>query len=246
MSTVPPPAAPPPPATPASAGPASDASVKNVKAVRDFFAAYSRGNPAAMAGLLAEDAPGAPVVYDDPSFGHLEGADKVGAMWKVVAGGNPPVNVSFEGQPQISPDGRQVKVQVVESYKFLGNDIANHITSTFQFNADGKIVRQQDEFDWGKWAAQVKGLGSMPVPGLGALLGTKTGHALVTWFLNEKLNGQLKPTGWTQQDWAGIERQLSDALSQLKASGMKAGKDFSESDLAARAREAFRKMRGEE
>jgi ketosteroid isomerase-like protein len=246
MSNVSAPGTPPASSVSPAQAPGSDAAVNNAKAVRDFFAAYTRGDPAAMAALLAEDASGAPVVYDDPSFGHLEGADKVGAMWKVVAGGNPPVTVSFEGQPQVSPDGRQVKVQVVESYKFLGNDIANHITSTFQFNADGKIVRQQDEFDWGKWAAQVKGIESMPIKGLGALLATKTGHALVTWFLNQKLNSQLKPAGWGPQDWAGIELQLNEALSQLKASGMRAGKDFSESDLAARAREAFRKIRGEE
>src|SRR5260370_37881257 len=101
-----------------------DAAIRNEGTLREFFAAYSAGDAAAMTSRLDPK-----TTYQDPSFGNLSGKQSVGQMWGLIAGGATRVNVAVQGI-QIQPGGRAGKAEVVESYNFLGNPIQNHITST--------------------------------------------------------------------------------------------------------------------
>jgi hypothetical protein len=171
----------------------------NEATVRAFFAAYSAGDAAKMSSMLSPNS-----TYRDPSFGSLSGAD-VPAMWGIVAGGSTKVSAQVENVT-MSNDGKTAQASVVESYKFFGNPIENHITTTFQFGSDGKIASQQDAFSWSAWGKQTGDLSP--------LLETPLGHVAVRLFLR----AQLAHAEMSQQDAAasvdlsGFTKEVQVAL----------------------------------
>lgn len=139
--------------------------------VRTFFAAFESSDPATMRGMLA-----AKTVYEDPVFPHLEDA-QVGRMWNVVAGGGTKVKMQLE---RVEVGEHSAEVDWTPRYKFLGAQIVNHIHSSFTFDAEGKITRQKDTFDWRAWGDQT------PFP-VNLLLRTGLGQKLVQWYLGNQV-----------------------------------------------------------
>jgi ketosteroid isomerase-like protein len=176
-----------------------DAAAANEATVRAFFAAYSAGDAAKMSSMLSPNS-----TYRDPSFGSLSGAD-VPAMWGIVAGGSTKVSAEIQ-DVTLSNDGRTAQASVVESYKFFGNPIQNHLTTTFQFGADGKIVSQQDAFSWSAWGKQTGDLSP--------LLETPLGHLAVRLYLRYQLaHAEMsQKEAAASVDLSGFSKEVQAAL----------------------------------
>lgn len=96
-----------------------------------------------MAACYAPDAR-----FRDPVF-RLSGGD-VGDMWRMLTERGEDLRVDY----RIVDDAH---AEWTAYYTFDGHPVRNEIRSAFEFDAEGRILRQVDSFDFPKWARQALG-----------------------------------------------------------------------------------------
>jgi ketosteroid isomerase-like protein len=117
-------------------------------ALTRFYEAFARRDGEAMAAMYAPEA-----TFEDPVF-RLAGSD-IGKMWIGLTGGAKDFSVQFTVAKAGSGAG---VVEWTARYRFGGKrQVVNVIVSEIEMQ-DGLIVRQNDTFDFPRWAAQALGL----------------------------------------------------------------------------------------
>jgi ketosteroid isomerase-like protein len=150
----------------------------NRKVVSDFYKAFERKDGAAMSAAYAPNA-----TFSDPVFPSLKNG-KGAAMWRMLCQSED-LKVRHE---IVKVDGDTVTAKWVANYKFLGNDIENHVTSTIKLK-DGKIVDHKDAFDMKAWLGQAYGMAAkLPFAEhvLGGITRHVAGNRLDSFIANER------------------------------------------------------------
>lgn len=124
-----------------AAGP-TETEQRNQAAAEAFFAAFGRGDHATLERHYAPNAH-----FKDDMF-TLTKRSSIMKMWS----GAPPF-ASFKSEI-LDVKGDQVKARWVVDYTMFGNKIHNEIESTLTFDAQGKIVSQDEHWDRSKWMSQ--------------------------------------------------------------------------------------------
>ena len=114
-----------------------------------FFDAFQRRDADAMLACYSAD-----VVFSDPVFGTLRGAD-VGDMWRMLTQRAQDFSLRFE---QVRADGHNGSARWTAHYRFgpQGRAVINHVSAAFVFR-DGLICRHDDYFDLWRWSRQALG-----------------------------------------------------------------------------------------
>lgn len=117
-------------------------------ALARFYDAFARRDGGAMAGMYAAGA-----TFEDPVF-RLSGSD-IGRMWVGLLGRARDFSVAYRIAQ--AGDGRGT-VEWTARYLFAGGrPVVNVVVSEIVFDGE-KIGRQEDRFDFPRWAAQALGL----------------------------------------------------------------------------------------
>jgi|SRR5579862_1309020 len=121
----------------------------NDELIERFYAAFARGDGAAMAACYAPN-----VHFRDPAFGDLNGP-AVGAMWRMLASGARDFRLELL---EHASDASTGSAHWIAHYTFsqTGRPVVNDVHAAFRF-ADGLIVDHVDSFDFHRWAGQALG-----------------------------------------------------------------------------------------
>jgi hypothetical protein len=127
----------------------------NETTIRDFYSAFARLDPDAMAACYADD-----VAFDDEVF-TLRGKREVMGMWRMLceatrAKGADVWKLQFNG---VKADGTKGQAHWDAHYRFsaTGRIVDNSIDAQFEFAPDGRIARHRDSFDFWRWSRQAMG-----------------------------------------------------------------------------------------
>jgi len=122
----------------------------NLRTVEALYAALDRGDGEAMAGLYAPQA-----TFTDPVFVGLSDGEP-GDMWRMLTARAQDMSVELVGRDAEDDRGT---AHWVARYTFgqTGRPVVNDVRSVFRFDGTGRIVDQQDDFDFWRWARQALG-----------------------------------------------------------------------------------------
>jgi ketosteroid isomerase-like protein len=120
----------------------------NAALIDSLYAALARRDGAAIAACYAEDA-----AFSDPVF-QLRGRE-IGAMWTMLCARGKDLAVEWR---DVRADDARGRADWDARYTFAstGRKVHNRIASEFIF-ANGRIVTQQDTFDFRRWARMALG-----------------------------------------------------------------------------------------
>ncbi len=121
----------------------------NEQLLRDFYAAFARRDPDAMAAMYAADA-----TFHDPVFQDLSGA-RIGAMWRMLAGRAADLRVESSAFTASDTTG-SAHWGAWYTFSATGRPVHNVIDAEFAF-AGGRITRHVDRFDLYRWSRQALG-----------------------------------------------------------------------------------------
>jgi ketosteroid isomerase-like protein len=143
---------------------------KGAEIARSFYDAFSRRDAATMNAWYADHA-----TFSDPVFPGLDARETRG-MWDMLTRNARNFSLTYE---VLGASDTHAEVRWIARYDFsrTGRPVENHVTTRMEI-VDGRIVRQEDRFDFHAWARQALGL-----PGL--LLGW-------TPFLRKKVQGTAR------------------------------------------------------
>lgn len=115
-----------------------------------FYKAFSLKDAESMNQLYHEKA-----TFSDPVFKNLP-PGVVKKMWHMLCSRGKDLTIEFR---VIEADDQKGKAEWTARYTFsgTGKKVINHIQSRFDF-VDGKVIAQQDDFDFYTWARQAFGL----------------------------------------------------------------------------------------
>jgi ketosteroid isomerase-like protein len=120
----------------------------NDELIQRFYAAFARGDGAAMADCYTPDAQ-----FSDPVFTDLRG-DEPGAMWRMLTGRAEDLEVSLAAH---DADDERGSANWLADYTFrTGRKVHNDIRAQFRFR-DGLIAEHRDDFSFHAWARQALG-----------------------------------------------------------------------------------------
>jgi len=121
----------------------------NEELIARFYDAFAARDTAGMQACYHPD-----VVFSDPAFGELRGAE-AGAMWVMLLERGKDLRVTAS---DIHADDERGRAHWDARYTFgqTGRPVLNRIDATFAFR-DGLIVRHADHFDFHRWARQALG-----------------------------------------------------------------------------------------
>jgi hypothetical protein len=119
--------------------------------IEHLYAAFAALDAETMAGCYAEDA-----CFDDEAFS-LRGRARIGCMWAMLCDA-----IKASGRDVWRLDLSQVTERSAHwepSYRFstTGRLVHNVIDAEFEFDADGRIERHRDRFDFWRWSRQALG-----------------------------------------------------------------------------------------
>jgi ketosteroid isomerase-like protein len=122
----------------------------NLRTIEALYAALDRGDGEAMAGLYAPEA-----TFTDPVFVGLSDGEP-GDMWRMLTARAQDMSVELVGRDAETDRGT---AHWVARYTFgqTGRPVVNDVRSVFRFDGSGRIVDQQDDFDFWRWARQALG-----------------------------------------------------------------------------------------
>lgn len=122
----------------------------NAKLIDDFYAAFARGDGAAMAASYHPEAR-----FSDPAFPDLSAAE-AGAMWRMFC--RPGSDLRLEHGNVRADDTRgSAHWEATYTFRATGRRVHNVIDAEFEFR-DGRIYRHRDRFDFWRWSRQALGL----------------------------------------------------------------------------------------
>jgi ketosteroid isomerase-like protein len=121
----------------------------NAALIERFYAAFAARDAAGMQACYHPD-----IVYSDPAFGELRGAE-AGAMWAMLVARGKDLQVTVS---RVEADDQRGSAHWDARYTFgqTGRPVLNRIDAEFEFR-DGLIVRHTDRFDFWAWARQALG-----------------------------------------------------------------------------------------
>jgi hypothetical protein len=127
----------------------------NETTIQDFYSAFARLDPDAMAACYADD-----VTFEDEVFS-LRGKREVMGMWRMLcettrAKGADVWKLQFSG---VKADGSKGQAHWDAHYRFstTGRIVDNSIDAQFGFAPDGRIAKHRDRFDFWRWSRQAMG-----------------------------------------------------------------------------------------
>ena len=122
----------------------------NLRTIEALYAALDRGDGEAMAALYAPRA-----TFTDPVFVGLSDGEP-GDMWRMLTSRAQDMSVELVGRDAEADRGT---AHWVARYTFgqTGRPVVNDVRSVFRFDGSGRIVDQQDDFDFWRWARQALG-----------------------------------------------------------------------------------------
>ena len=122
----------------------------NLRTIEALYAALDRGDGEAMAALYAPQA-----TFSDPVFVGLSDGEP-GDMWRMLTSRAQDMSVELVGRDAEDDRGT---AHWVARYTFgqTGRPVVNDVRSLFRFDGTGRIVDQQDDFDFWRWARQALG-----------------------------------------------------------------------------------------
>jgi ketosteroid isomerase-like protein len=123
----------------------------NTEIVTRFYSAFQKLDYATM-----QDCYGDEVIFQDPAFGILNGAEAK-SMWEMLVKNAKNFSLSFS---EIKPeDDEYIMCRWVAKYTFstTGRNVVNRIQAYMRIQ-DGKITEHTDHFDFWKWARQATGI----------------------------------------------------------------------------------------
>jgi limonene-1,2-epoxide hydrolase len=123
-----------------------EASMDADRIVRDFCAAWGRGDLDAIMGAFAEGA-----VYHNMPMAPAEGKDAIRATIEGFLKMSPS-GVDFEIKSQIA-SGRTVFNERVDTFVIEGKTVAAPVAGVFELDEAGKIAAWRDYFDMGAFQA---------------------------------------------------------------------------------------------
>jgi ketosteroid isomerase-like protein len=128
---------------------------KNERTIENFYNAFARLDPDAMAPCYADD-----VAFDDEVFS-LRGKAQVMGMWRMLCTGTKDkgADVWRLRFGDVKADGATGSAHWDAHYRFsaTGRLVDNSIDARFEFGDDGRIVRHRDSFDFWRWSRQALG-----------------------------------------------------------------------------------------
>lgn len=121
----------------------------NAALIERFYAAFAAHDAAGMKACYHPE-----IVFSDPAFGELRGAE-AGAMWAMLLERGKDLEVTAG---DIHADDRRGRAHWDARYTFgqTGRRVLNRIDAEFEFR-DGLIIRHTDTFDFWAWARQALG-----------------------------------------------------------------------------------------
>jgi ketosteroid isomerase-like protein len=121
----------------------------NAALIDRFYAAFAARDAAGMAACYHPD-----VVFNDPAFGELRGA-QAGAMWAMLLERGKDLQVTWS---DVQADDSSGRAHWDARYTFsqTGRRVLNRIDAEFAFR-DGLIARHTDRFGFWRWARQALG-----------------------------------------------------------------------------------------
>ena len=117
--------------------------------IREFYAAFARGDAEAMARCYHPE-----IFFSDTVFPRLRGSE-AGDMWRMLLARAMDLQVTLD---HASADGDGGRARWTARYTFTrtGRPVVNRIAAMFAFR-DGLIVRHYDSFSFWRWASQALG-----------------------------------------------------------------------------------------
>lgn len=117
--------------------------------VREFYAAFARGDAEGMARCYHPE-----VFFSDAVFPKLKGPE-AGDMWRMLLARAKDLRVTLE---EAGADGDGGRARWTARYTFgrTGRPVVNRVSALFAFR-DGLIVRHYDSFSFWRWASQALG-----------------------------------------------------------------------------------------
>jgi ketosteroid isomerase-like protein len=119
------------------------------KLIRDFYAAFARGDADAMARCYHPD-----IVFTDPVFPLLKGTDAA-AMWRMLVSRARDFSLELT-EAHADAEGGTAHWEAHYLFSKTGRKVHNRVDAMFAFR-DGLIVRHIDRFNFWRWAAQALG-----------------------------------------------------------------------------------------
>ena len=121
----------------------------NAALVHRFYQAFGARDADAMCACYAPD-----VVFEDPAFGELHGAEACG-MWRMLCSRAKDLRV--EASDIVADDTRgSAHWEAVYTFTQTGRRVHNRIDARFEFR-DGLIAVHRDRFDFWAWSRQALG-----------------------------------------------------------------------------------------
>jgi ketosteroid isomerase-like protein len=119
------------------------------KLIRDFYAAFAARDGEAMARCYHPE-----IVFSDPAFPLLKGAEASG-MWKMLVARGKDLELTLVEASADENGGRAIW-EARYTFSQTGRRVVNRISAMFAFR-DGLIVRHIDNFPFWKWSSQALG-----------------------------------------------------------------------------------------
>ena len=121
----------------------------NEALVREFYAAFARGDAEAMARCYHPE-----VLFSDAVFPKLRGAE-AGDMWRMLLARATDLEVSLD-EVAADDDGARARWTARYTFSRTGRKVVNRVAALFAFRG-GLIVRHYDGFSFWRWASQALG-----------------------------------------------------------------------------------------
>ena len=132
------------------------AAAASLRTLERLYAAFERREGEAMQALYAPQA-----TFDDPVFS-LHGAHEIGGMWRMLCRS---ARKRSRDEWSLAASGLRVERgqghahwETTYLYGTADRRVHNVVDASFEFTADGLILRHVDEFDFPVWARQALGL----------------------------------------------------------------------------------------
>jgi ketosteroid isomerase-like protein len=122
---------------------------ENTRLIEEFYTAFSRRDPEAMAACYHDE-----VRFADPVFTDLRG-EQARNMWRMLCSRAEDLVIEFSG---VSADGQSGRAHWEARYTFqaTGRNVHNCIDAAFRFDG-GKIIDHRDRFGFWKWTRMALG-----------------------------------------------------------------------------------------
>ena len=125
----------------------------NESLINHFYTSFQNKDIKGMQNSYADNA-----TFNDPAFRNLD-AKQVRSMWEMLIKSSKDMRLEFSN---IRADSHSGSAEWVAYYTFsaTGRKVVNRVKSSFIIE-NGKIVSQEDDFNFHRWSAQALGLSGL-------------------------------------------------------------------------------------